>query len=49
VIGPQHRFFYSGDTATQAVQDIGARLGPFDMAFIKIGAYGPGQRGPTST
>ena len=23
-------------------QDIGARLGPFDMAFIKIGAYGPG-------
>ena len=23
-------------------KDIGARLGPFDMAFIKIGAYGPG-------
>jgi L-ascorbate metabolism protein UlaG (beta-lactamase superfamily) len=43
VIGPQHRFFYSGDTGYAKVfQDIGARLGPFDMAFIKIGAYGPG-------
>ena len=44
VIGPQHRFFYSGDTGyARLFQDIGARLGPFDMAFIKIGAYGPGQ------
>jgi L-ascorbate metabolism protein UlaG (beta-lactamase superfamily) len=43
VIGPQHRFFYSGDTGYgKLFQDIGARLGPFDMAFIKIGAYGPG-------
>jgi L-ascorbate metabolism protein UlaG (beta-lactamase superfamily) len=43
VIGPQHRFFYSGDTGYgRLFQDIGARLGPFDMAFIKIGAYGPG-------
>jgi L-ascorbate metabolism protein UlaG (beta-lactamase superfamily) len=43
VIGPRHRFFYSGDTGHAKVfQDIGARLGPFDIAFIKIGAYGPG-------
>ena len=43
VLGPQHRFFYSGDTGYAKVfQDIGTRLGPFDMAFIKIGAYGPG-------
>jgi L-ascorbate metabolism protein UlaG (beta-lactamase superfamily) len=43
VIGPQHRFFYSGDTGyAKLFHDIGARLGPFDMAFIKIGAYGPG-------
>ena len=44
VIGPQHRFFYSGDTGyAKLFQDIGARLGPFDLAFIKIGAYGPGR------
>jgi L-ascorbate metabolism protein UlaG (beta-lactamase superfamily) len=43
VIGPQHRFFYSGDTGyAKLFQDIGARLGPFDLAFLKIGAYGPG-------
>ncbi len=43
VLGPQHRFFYSGDTGYAKVfKDIGARVGPFDMAFVKIGAYGPG-------
>nr|WP_236598932.1 MBL fold metallo-hydrolase [Ramlibacter monticola] len=43
VLGPRHRFFYSGDTGYgQLFRDIGARLGPFDLAFIKIGAYGPG-------
>jgi len=43
VVGPQHRFFYSGDTGyAKLFKDIGARLGPFDLAFIKIGAYGPG-------
>ena len=43
VVGPQHRFFYSGDTGYSThFQEIGSRFGPFDMAFIKIGAYGPG-------
>jgi L-ascorbate metabolism protein UlaG (beta-lactamase superfamily) len=44
VVGPQHRFFYSGDTGYAKVfSEIGARFGPFDIAFVKIGAYGPGQ------
>jgi L-ascorbate metabolism protein UlaG (beta-lactamase superfamily) len=43
VLGPQHRFFYSGDTGYSShFQEIGSSLGPFDVAFIKIGAYGPG-------
>ena len=43
VVGAQHRFFYSGDTGYGThFQEIGARLGPFDIAFVKIGAYGPG-------
>jgi L-ascorbate metabolism protein UlaG (beta-lactamase superfamily) len=43
VLGPQHRFFYSGDTGYGThFQEIGARFGPFDLAFVKIGAYGPG-------
>jgi L-ascorbate metabolism protein UlaG (beta-lactamase superfamily) len=44
VLGPGHRFFYSGDTGYGThFQDIGSRLGPFDLAFVKIGSYGPGQ------
>jgi L-ascorbate metabolism protein UlaG (beta-lactamase superfamily) len=44
VVGPQHRYFYSGDTGYgKLFADIGTRLGPFDMSFVKIGAYGPGQ------
>ena len=44
VLGPRHRFFYSGDTGYgKHFQEIGSRLGPFDLAFVKIGAYGPGQ------
>lgn len=43
VVGPEHRIFYSGDTGYSALfREIGARLGPFDMSFVKIGAYGPG-------
>lgn len=43
VLGPQHRFFYSGDTGYSThFREIGSQLGPFDIAFVKIGAYGPG-------
>lgn len=43
VIGPAHRFYVSGDTGySPHFGQIGQRLGPFDMSFIKIGAYGPG-------
>lgn len=43
VVGPKHRFFYSGDTGYgRQFKDIGERFGPFDLAFVKIGAYGPG-------
>jgi len=44
VIGPQHRFYYSGDTGySKHFKEIGERFGPFDMSFIKVGAYGPGE------
>ena len=44
VIGPTHRIFYSGDTGySDHFQEIGRRFGPFDLSFIKIGAYGPVQ------
>jgi L-ascorbate metabolism protein UlaG (beta-lactamase superfamily) len=43
VIGPRHRFYVSGDTGySEHFRAIGARFGPFDMSFMKIGAYGPG-------
>jgi L-ascorbate metabolism protein UlaG (beta-lactamase superfamily) len=43
VIGARHRFFVSGDTGySDHFPTIGERLGPFDLSFIKIGAYGPG-------
>ena len=43
VIGPDHRFFYSGDTGySQLFQEIGNRFGPFGLTIIKVGAYGPG-------
>jgi len=43
IVGPQHRFYYSGDSGfSDHFQNIGERLGPFDLTIIKIGAYGPG-------
>jgi L-ascorbate metabolism protein UlaG (beta-lactamase superfamily) len=40
--GPRHRVFYSGDTALhEEFDDIGERLGPFDLTLIESGAYNP--------
>jgi len=42
VKGPQHRFFFSGDTGyTDQFRAIGAQHGPFDLTLIKIGASDP--------
>lgn len=44
LVGPEHRVFYSGDTGYSTLfAEVGERFGPFDVALIKIGAYGPGQ------
>lgn len=38
--GPRHRAFFGGDTGyTEAFAEIGARLGPFDLVLLPIGAY----------
>ena len=43
VLGPEHRFYYSGDTGYSGhFKQIGDRQGPFDLSIIKVGAYGPG-------
>lgn len=43
VIGARHRFYVSGDTGySDHFRAIGEKFGPFDLTFIKIGAYGPG-------
>ena len=43
VLGARHRFFVSGDTGySDHFGKIGAQHGPFDFAFVKVGAYGPG-------
>jgi L-ascorbate metabolism protein UlaG (beta-lactamase superfamily) len=40
MLGPQHRAFYSGDTAMfPGFTEIGERLGPFDVTMIEAGAY----------
>jgi L-ascorbate metabolism protein UlaG (beta-lactamase superfamily) len=40
VAGPRHRVFFGGDTGyTPAFAEIGARLGPFDLTLLPIGAY----------
>jgi L-ascorbate metabolism protein UlaG (beta-lactamase superfamily) len=38
--GPEHRVYYSGDTAMfPDFSEIGDRLGPFDASLIEVGAY----------
>ncbi len=38
--GHTHRVFFSGDTGhTERFSDVGARLGPFDLTLIAVGAY----------
>jgi L-ascorbate metabolism protein UlaG (beta-lactamase superfamily) len=40
VTGATKRFFFAGDTGyTPMLREIGARLGPFDLAAIPIGGY----------
>jgi N-acyl-phosphatidylethanolamine-hydrolysing phospholipase D len=40
--GPASRVFFAGDTGYSAdFREIGARLGPFDLALVAIGAYMP--------
>ena len=42
IIGPNHRVYYSGDTAMfPELEQIGERLGPFDATMIETGAYNP--------
>ena len=43
VIGARHRFYVSGDSGyADHFRAIGEKLGPFDLSFVKVGAYGPG-------
>ncbi len=40
MVGPEHRVFYSGDTALHpGLEEIGERLGPFDITMMDSGAY----------
>ena len=40
--GPRHSFLYGADSGlTTEFRDIGARLGPFDMVALEIGAWHP--------
>jgi L-ascorbate metabolism protein UlaG (beta-lactamase superfamily) len=42
VRGPRHAFFFSGDTGlTDAYREIAARLGPFDLVMLEMGAFHP--------
>ncbi|HXU69963.1 MAG TPA: MBL fold metallo-hydrolase [Polyangia bacterium] len=42
VRGPRHAFFFSGDTGlTPEYADIAARLGPFDLVMLEVGAFHP--------
>lgn len=38
----KHKVYYSGDTGLfSGIEEIGRRLGPFDLTLIEIGAYNP--------
>ncbi|KZK75791.1 metal-dependent hydrolase [Pseudovibrio sp. Ad13] len=40
--GPEHSVYYSGDTGMHdRFEEIGDRLGPFDLTVIETGAYNP--------
>ena len=40
LVGPAHRVFFSGDTGLfTALQDIGEKLGPFDVTLLEVGQY----------
>jgi L-ascorbate metabolism protein UlaG (beta-lactamase superfamily) len=40
VVGPEHRVYYSGDSAMfPGLAEIGGRLGPFDVTLLDTGAY----------
>ena len=42
IVGPRHRAWFSGDTGPAPFFDeIGERLGPFDVTMVEIGAYHP--------
>lgn len=42
IIGSERRFYFAGDTGYFAgFKQIGAKLGPFDLAAVPIGAYEP--------
>lgn len=42
VIGPTHRFFFSGDGGmSPSFADIGEQYGPFDLTALEVGAYHP--------
>jgi L-ascorbate metabolism protein UlaG (beta-lactamase superfamily) len=42
VRGPGHAFFFSGDTGlTHEYSEIAARLGPFDLIMLEVGAFHP--------
>lgn len=40
LVGPAHRVWFSGDTGLfPALEEIGERYGPFDVAMVEVGAY----------
>lgn len=40
IAGRDHKVFFSGDTGhSERFEDVGARLGPFDLTLIAVGAY----------